>query len=776
MKRYGIRNLLAWAVLLAVAVSAAELPPFAFVKRRCYGLMGTNATMFSRRVNCTGSEIVVCRDGKQSVIFRTEKGFVWDLSPSRDGTRIFFSYRELANESPFRVAVVNADGSGFRVLTSGPYHDFNPVEYPDGRIVFCSSRVESFSYCQDFLASALYIMDADGSNLRRFDFTTLCTSAPAVMPNGSILCTRWEYQDKNIFSWQGLWSILPDGRNLQLYYGNTLTVPNTRYGGRPVPGTDLIVMTMAAHHYPPIGDIALVDRKQGIENPAAMRKLTHETPYVPTKGRDWRDRNWGPGDKFFPRGACDPWPISKDLFFASIGSTNLPPDVHALCTVTVDGTKEQVPGIAPGAYSAVTLIPQPEPRAIIRTQVPTEAGTGVFYVQDVYRGLAEQGVARGTVKRLRIMRQLPKKYNTEGPRFHDHYPVIGYGNYYLREDLGEVPVYASGEAYFSAPSNCELYFIALDEAGREVQRMGSVTQITTGDSVSCVGCHEDRLSAPPPVSARSRHLGNPDVPRTPRGVQDYARDIQPIWDRHCIRCHSGTHPPTGVNLTDGKSLFFNQSYEQLVHRLEAVTAYFAYSAPTGVFPALKSGSMVSPLTELLESGHKGRVALSSGERRAVYAWIDANVPYYGTFEMTRPHLEGGRSPAQRMDSNGRRETLAWFASLTNTVAEHCSGCHEGLAFTVRNAPRKGFNPEWLNLTRPEESLMLTIHLPADSGGLGRVGEQAGKRFAFTGTNDAVYCEIRAALEGGGAELKRLPRCDMPGATFIPQIRDFGRIY
>ena len=36
---------------------------------------------------------------------------------------------------------MNADGSGLRQLTSGRYHDVQPNYLPDGRLVFCTSRV-----------------------------------------------------------------------------------------------------------------------------------------------------------------------------------------------------------------------------------------------------------------------------------------------------------------------------------------------------------------------------------------------------------------------------------------------------------------------------------------------------------------------------------------------------------------------------------------------------------------------------------------------------------
>ena len=43
----------------------------------------------------------------------------------------------------WEVFAIEWDGTGLRQLTYGPYHDGSPVCLPDGRIVFCSTRVES---------------------------------------------------------------------------------------------------------------------------------------------------------------------------------------------------------------------------------------------------------------------------------------------------------------------------------------------------------------------------------------------------------------------------------------------------------------------------------------------------------------------------------------------------------------------------------------------------------------------------------------------------------
>ena len=757
----------------------AALPPIAFVRRKAgYGLRGTNATMFAHRTK-KGSSIEIFdprRPGQPPrVIFTTEEGFVWDLDLSWDGKRILFTHKT-AQDAPFHLWEIGVDGQGLRQLTDGPYHDFNGVYYPDGRIVFCSSRVESYSLCQNFLASALYTCHADGTDIRRFDFTTLCTMKPAVLDDGSVLCTRWEYQDKNIFMWQGLWTLLPDGRQLQLYYGNTITVPNSRYGGKPVPGTGDVLLTMAAHHHPPVGDIAVLNRRAGIENPAAMRKVTFETPYRIATGEHWQHANWGPGDIFYPEAVTDPWPLADNLFLASFGKADDQARGFRLCVCRYDGTRYPLREAGENVFSAMPLRVKPMPTAIIRAEAPQEAGEGVFYVQDVYRGLAEQGVTRGQVKALRVMRQIPKKWNTEGPRFHDHYPIVGYGSYYIKESLGEVPVDENGAAYFRAPSNCELYFIALDKDGKEVQRMGSVTQVTTGERVSCAGCHEPRMSAPPASAKSDARPGLPPSVIAPppwgAGPVDYVRHVQPVFDRYCVRCHSGTAPAGGADLSGDKTRFFNMSYDTLIDR-RMVVYYYINPGPTGVFPALKTGSMVSRLAQFIEEKHHG-VEMDDESRRRIYAWVDANVQYYSTYDMSRTYTMGGRDTWHFVPDNKRvpPQPEPWLVELENVYNAQCVSCHDSLSGDAQGR-KKG----WVNLTRPENSRLLNAHLVKEAGGLGLAGSKKGVRSPVIGsTREEIYRAMLTAIRKGKESLDKRPRMDMPGGVAIPQVRDFGKTF
>lgn len=766
---------LAWLRLYEEAYDAlrqqclARTPVIAMLERSPHSLQGTNATMFARRPAKAGSAICVFDPAKPGQkarrILESKEGFVFDLCPSFDGKKLVFAYKEKLAD-PYHVWEMATDGSGLRQITSGNFHDFNPVYYPDGRIVFASSRSESYSLCQDFLASSLHICDADGSNLRRFDFTTLCTMAPAVLPDGSIICTRWEYQDKNIFSWEGLWTIHPNGRQLKLYYGNTLTVPNARYGAKPIPGDDRVVMTMAAHHFPPVGEIAIVDRNKGVEAVEGCQQITFETPWRVTKGDDWQHKNWRPGDKFFPWAYADPRPIAKGLTLVSYGGP-APEEGGSgqfrLCLLTDQGVVFDLysePGVS--FCYPVPLAAQRKPAAI-PGEVPNEAGEGTFFVQDIYQGLTAQGVTRGQVKELRVWQQIPKKYNTEGPRYHDHYPVIGFGSYYVKRNLGSAPVDENGSAYFKAPSNVELYFQALDSEGREISRMGSVTQITTGETVSCIGCHENRLS--PPVPARSvamRRLKRPpDALKPPSwgaGNVDYVAQVQPVLDRYCASCHSGAKPAGRIDLSGDKTRFFNLSYDSLCQQ-GWVEYYYINKGPTGVFPALQTGSLVSRLTKLLDSKHQG-VEVDPESRRRIYCWIDANVPYYGTWEMSRPHTTGGRDAW----AESGKEGLPWIKTVIEISAKWGPESKKGEGIPT------GLNAK-INLTHPEWSRLLMESLAQSAGGFAPDAKAPVKT-----KDDPDYQTVLQAIEEGKRLLDAKPRMDMPGGVSVPQTRNFGRVF
>jgi hypothetical protein len=627
--------------------------------------------------------------------------------------------------------------------------------------------------------------------MRRIDWTTLCTTSPAILSDGSILCTRWEYQDKNIFGWGGLWTINPNGRQLKLYHGNTFRVPNIVCKAREIPGTQTVIGVWTGHHRPPMGDLAIIDRRKGLETLASMCKLTHVTPVEKelAAGKNWRLSGVGGSgaDSGYGSAFADPFPFSSEYSLVAYAGLHL--RRHAIWVLdhaTGQTALVYKPLKAPNArfpdacFSPVPLSARAKPAAI-PGNCPQDAGTGTFLVQDVYQGLLEQGVKRGEVKRLRIMSQSPKKYNTEGFRYHDHYPLIGMGSYYVKHNHGTVPVDVNGSACFKAPSNTELYFIALDEHGKEIQRMGSVTQITSGETSSCVGCHENRL-APPPVQAyrMPRAQRPPDTISPPSwgaGPVDYVSQIRPVLDRHCVECHSGAEAKQGIDLTGDKTRFFSISYETLTSG-GYVDHYYINKGPNGVFPALQTGSWVSKLTKLLESDHGDqKVVVDDESRRCIYAWIDANVPYYGTWEMSRPHTSGGRDAyartlpgmgpvfSEQKDGHQLTEYLPWVERYNDFAAR--SGDRVPKIPLGNRVRDRGI----INLTHPESSPVLLDLLSQSAG-----GRADDKTAYFPDRNAPRYRELLAILKEAKAGLDALPRIDMPDGKAIPQERNFGRTF
>ncbi len=778
-----------------ISARISSCPPVAFLKREAHARKGTNATMLGQRTKA-GSAICIydpAHPGREAqTIFDTQKGFIFDMSPSYDGRMLLFSLMDSTRadadgKGSFHIWEIDIDGSGLRQLTSGPYHDASAAYLPDGRIVFCSTRVESFSLCQDFLAAAMYTMDGDGSNLRRLEYNTLCDVTPWVMRDGSILFTRWEYQDKNIFSVQGLWTINPDGTRVQLFYGNTLTIPNAIYGAKQIPGTHKVVCVMAAHHKLPLGAIGIIDRRLGLENPEAMINITPEVPYQPRIGEAWdhkQNQSWGPGDVLYPWSYTDPYPIAEDLFLVSYGGpAESGPKRYRLFLLDANGAKALLyEDKRTSCFNPVPLAPRALPHTV-PGDVPEPKGEGVFFVQDIYEGLLEGGVKRGDVKAIQVMSQLPKKYNTEGMRYQDHYPVMGEGTYYAKYCYGTVPVQDDGSACFKAPAGVELYFQALDAEGREVRRMGTVTQITTGETQGCIGCHESRFRTPGNRRSAMDMLAGrtPDAITPPSwgaGPVDFVKQVQPVFDRYCVECHSGQTPPKGIDLSGDASRLFNMAFSTLIDK-QLIDYYYINHGPTGNFPPLKTGSRVSKLVAMIEAGHSD-VDMDAESRRRIYTWIDANAPYYGSSDMSRPHTMGGRDTWFFVKDDQRvvAQPEPWFERFLVTWNRDCASCHG--EFTNMDMRKWGFrkaSDRWINLSHPEYSRVLNAHLSKAAGGMGLTTKKDGKTPpAFNDKDNPTYQAIYEAIRQGQKALKARPRMDMAGGRAIPQQRDFGKLY
>ncbi len=201
---------------------------------------------------------------------------------------------------------------------------------------------------------------------------------------------------------------------------------------------------------------------------------------------------------------------------------------------------------------------------VIPPRTDLQKSTGQLVLANVYHGRNMAGVQPSEIKSLLVLEDLPKPvsyYSLPGAISMD-------GTHTLHRILGTVPVEPDGSASFKVPALRALFFVALDDEGLAVKRMQSYTMVMPGETQSCVGCHEPRTgTAAAAASGTLMALNRPaseiePVPGVPE-VIDYPRDIQPVWDKHCVSCHSVETPSGRVVLTGDCNEWFTQSYYAL---------------------------------------------------------------------------------------------------------------------------------------------------------------------------------------------------------------------
>ena len=160
-------------------------------------------------------------------------GAIGSPSVSFDGESIYVSMAR-ADDPLYHIYRVPAGGGPPRQLTDGPFHDIDPAELPDGRIVFTSTRVGTFEEYHNPPSRALFVMNADGSDVHPLTHTIIFDNEPEVMADGRILFIRSD----NFFD-RGkvetlLHAIHTDGTEGYTEFGLDDRVPNTAAGFAPV--------------------------------------------------------------------------------------------------------------------------------------------------------------------------------------------------------------------------------------------------------------------------------------------------------------------------------------------------------------------------------------------------------------------------------------------------------------------------------------------------------------------------------------------------------------
>jgi len=650
----------------------AQVGPLLFVKQ-VPGIFSHQLTQYYGRYARPGGGIFVLDEPGRSMKCRQlaegelPQGSYQHPEISYDGRRVLFAFCPVENtpkdweehgEHFFHLYEMAADGAGLRQLTDGPCDDFAPKYLPNGKIVFVSTRCGSYSRCGPGHAAAytLTTIESDGSDLRPISFHETHEWDPAVLHDGSIVYTRWDYVDRNAAYYQQLWSVRPDGSNVRIFYGNNTFNPMGVWEARSVPGSNRVMATAAAHHAMTAGSIILVDVARGVDGLEPLERLTPDAPFPESEAEvepGWYSEAHGyrpPETPLEARrwpGHCyrTPYPLSEDFFLAAYSFQGLigeeranEPNMFGIYLVDRFGNKELLyrdPNISslwpvplrPRSQSPLVTIPPRTPELCD----PDRVEQGTFFLQDVYE--SDPRLPATTIKELRIVEVLPKTTPYESD------PWLGLPRAAPgKQVLGTVPVESDGSAYFCAPAGVPLMFQALDEQGQAVQMMRSITYLQSGETISCVGCHEHRMTAPP---GNRMALALQRAPSTIQPGPDgsnplsYPLLVQPVLDKHCVSCHNPRRADGDIVLTGSVQGQYTASYHALAPLVS--TTYWQWergwrdkNSEPFTLPG-HFGARGSRLTKLLEEGH-GDIQLRGEDWDRLVTWMDANALFYGTFD------------------------------------------------------------------------------------------------------------------------------------------------
>jgi len=521
------------------------------------------------------------------------------------------------------------------------YDDIDPIYLPNGKIMFASTRSRRAVLCAPQTSTTLYVMDADGKNMRCISGGQVNELAPCLLDDGRVVYTRWEYIDKGFGNVQSLWAVRPDGSGSDHVYKNMVVRPGAMINACSIPNSRKMVTIGIGHHGGHSGPVILLDTRRHRRTADAMTNITPEISYpglYPMKGRGGVFR--------------EPYPFSEKFFLVSHrpGAKQKAGAGHQLYVLDAWGNRAELyrdPNIS--CFQPTPLRPRRRPTAItpvddtsaVNVQYTKSQGLATMFLLDVYQGL--EGIKRGRVKYVRVMCAMNLSWldawragkQGDGAGMQAS-AVSGDGDVSIKKIYGLVKVHDDGSAFFTVPANRNVYFQALDENYMELHRMRTFINLRPGETRSCIGCHEFRRFAPYLRNARPKAMAQPIAALLPQPGDTgprtihYARDVQPILDKHCLSCHSGEKPKGDLDLAGVLNEKFSRSYDTL--KKKKLVSYLEGgfgSANVPAEPPMTFGSHQSKLVERIRKA-PCKAKLTREEFIRIVTWVDANAPYYGT--------------------------------------------------------------------------------------------------------------------------------------------------
>jgi len=649
-----------------------------------------------------------------------------DPAISWDGKRLAFAWKKSLNDDDYHLYEMDLASRKLRQVTNETgVADYEPAYLPNGDFVFSSSRCVQTIDCWWTEGSNLYTCDPKGRNIRRLGFDQVHTVYPQVLDDGRVVYTRWDYNDRGQVFPQPLFQMNPDGTNQTEYYGNNSWFPTTIAHARGIPGTSKVLAVLCGHHTAQAGKLAVIDPALGRQENEGVQLVSPKRETRAVKVDTYGQK----GELFrypFPLGERE-WLVSYAPNGWKGGGRRGGDADFGIYWMDIDGRRELL------TTDAEFPCQQPVPvmarsRPVQRpSSVDFAKESGSYYVQDIYQGPGLKDIERGTIKKLRVV---ALEFRPAGVRSNGSggpaggalvsTPIsIGNGAWDVKRVLGETPVHEDGSASFVVPARTPVYFQALDERGRTLQTMRSWSTLQPGENASCVGCHENKNSAPPGDGyGATLAMKRPPLKLEPfhgpvRGFS-FTREIQPILDRHCVRCHNdrdavaamieGKGPPPFELPAEQRSHGEKRAFSLLGEKVpdtragrEWTDSYLvltqskrdgkgkagafrgkpdgkilkwisSQSVPTALPPEY-SGSTKSPLLDLLDDGHFG-VKLPRADYEKIACWIDLLVPFCGDYTEANIWTEKEMKKYRRYENKRKRMDEIDRETVNRLAGEH----------------------------------------------------------------------------------------------------------
>lgn len=503
---------------------------------------------------------------------------------------------------------------------------YNSCYLPDGRIIFINTSGMQGVPCvagTDYVGN-IHLYDREKKTTRRLTFDQDNNWFPTILPDGRVMFLRWEYTESAHYFSRVLMHMNPDGSDQKEYYGSNSYWPNSLFNARPLPGRPgMFAGIVSGHHgVRRLGELVVFDVNRGrTATEGAVQKIPGYGKPVEnvTKDRLVDDL----GKPYFG----EPYPLNEESFLA----VSSPSGNQGVTNVVWCDMYDNIVPLTASSYfiyaDPMPLRPRKKP-PVLHDRVKPESRTATVYISDVYRGRAMAGVPKGEAKALRVFMSEYSPRNTGS-----HYAMGMESNWDLKVLYGTVPVNPDGSAIFTAPASQPLTLQVLDGEGRALALMRSWFTAMPGETLSCIGCHERQNSAPPAKAVMaSRQKPAPITPwYGPARTFSFMNEVQPVLDRHCIRCHTpGDKAGAGVpdlmtlEAAKGAPAPGSVAYWNL-------HPYVRRNGPEGNYLGLAPTEFfadTSELYQLLKKGHHG-VNMPEEDWNRLVTWMDMNAPYLG---------------------------------------------------------------------------------------------------------------------------------------------------